>query len=105
MDLQSKLAEHERKKKRITWVGLGIIALLIAAVIVAADAKGEPDWELYMAQSELDTYCSQLSDAEDALAEKKSRLAELEESIAETKALLDERKAELENGDGEDETA
>jgi len=105
MGLQSKLAEHERKKKRITWVGLGIIALLIAAVIVAARAKSGPYAELNQVRSERDMYRSQLNAVNDALSEKKSRLAELEESIAETKTLLDERRAELEQEDGEDETA
>lgn len=86
-------------------MGLGIIALLIAAVVVAARAKSELYAKLNQVRSERDMYRSRLNAVNDALSEKKSRLAKLEESIAETKALLEERKAELEKGDGEDETA
>lgn len=101
MDLQSRLEEHERKKRRITLIGLGIIAVLLVAVIVAGYAKNKPYEELQQVWEERRIYHSQLSDAKDALAEKESRLTELEESIAETKTLLDERKAALEQAEKE----
>ena len=42
MKPQSPMEEFEQRKRKITIIGLGIIAALLVAVVAAASAKSDP---------------------------------------------------------------
>lgn len=90
MKPQSLMEEFEQRKRKITLIGLGIIAALLVAVVAAASAKSDPYSEYSHFKSLRDSYLGELEQVNTDIELVQSELEAVLDDIARAEEELEQ---------------
>lgn len=102
MKTMSPMEEFEAQKRRITLIGIGIIAALLIAIISVSSASNQPYGDFSTARAKREEYAAELEEYQQMLEEAESQLHKTALDLDNARNELGQRKNELGLTDGEE---